>query len=418
MCDEICLALHNWADEERTRRMASIALQKSQTEARRDTTVNEEEVALLDNALWEAVGAGDLHAAQQAYNAGACLDLISGFRDGKCTEVIMRREDLDESTLRGHDFDQYADNHLHTLVMLAASSGHLEVINWLLDLGCDVNSSQPTNISFGDGYGYGGMTPLMCARSLQVVQLLCARGADASQCYTPPQYENRFNPIPTLAKLCRLYSKNDVEIARCLIKHGADVNEVTHECEDSGLDSYWPQVVAAGDVDFAAELLENHDADPNWPYGLRKTYTFRHVLASSLFEGDRITCVVGPTVLMMAVEKSDKAMVKLLLASGADPNLPELLPEDNCIRDRGHYDDHLSEVKEHYSLDDDCVRDGILRVPPEKKANPLSIGLLIGNAEIIELLQAAGAVAHEDSAKTACPSLFPLHCCGHDDDDD
>jgi ankyrin repeat protein len=131
-------------------------------------------------------------------------------------------------------------------------------------------------------------------------------------------------------------------------------------------------------------------------------------------ERDRLTGVAGPTVLMMAIAKSDKAMVKLLLSAGADANLTELLPEDNEVPP--HYglgDRHQAEVKAHYGLGDDCIHDDVLRVPEEKKANPLSIAAAIGNVEIIELLRAAGAVAHESAlvcrAKTACPGCVSLN---------
>ena len=443
LCDEVCLSLQKWADEEKTRRLAAITSRKAKREAAlNDAKVDEEEATRLDRKLWEAVGSGDLQAAQQAFDAGACLDLIKGDEDDKEHKSVMRRAYMDRmdqaSTgqiglslpglidfLSGNTDERASYDHLHTLVMVAAFSGSLEVINWLLDLGCDVNSSQPDDIVRSDGFGYGGMTPLMCASSLSVVQLLCARGADASAYFTPSQYEEDFNPIPTLTKLCAFYSKDDVEIARCLIKHGANVNEITRPSSgqwdwDTGMNSYWPQVVAAGDVNFAAELLEKHDADPNWPHGLGEKYCAPNTDSNleSVFgefgERDRLTGVAGPTVLMMAIAKSDKAMVKLLLSAGADANLTELLPEDNEVPP--HYglgDRHQAEVKAHYGLGDDCIHDDVLRVPEEKKANPLSIAAAIGNVEIIELLRAAGAVAHESAlvcrAKTACPGCVSLN---------
>ena len=78
---------------------------------------------------------------------------------------------------------------------------------------------------------------------------------------------------------------------------------------------------------------------------------------------------------------------------------------------RGHVEVHVDvdSVKEHYGISDDCIHGTVLRVPPEKKANPLSIAVGLGNGEIIEMLHAAGAVAHVQSAKIACPTAIPLN---------
>ena len=74
LCDEVCLSLQKWADEEKSRRLAAIASRKAKREAAlSDANVDEEESARLDRELWEAVCSGDLQAAHRAFDAGACL---------------------------------------------------------------------------------------------------------------------------------------------------------------------------------------------------------------------------------------------------------------------------------------------------------------------------------------------------------
>ena len=152
-------------------------------------------------------------------------------------------------------------------------------------------------------------------------------------------------------------------------------------------------------------MLEKYGADPNWPHGLGEKYGDLDVGGCDL-DGLGLNGVFGPTVLMVAVERSDHRMVKLLLAAGADPNLPELVPEDHKVcTDGGAYGRGiLLEVQKHYGLGDECVttRPMTLQVPPTKKATPLSIALAVGDAMIVEALRAAGAVAHAQSSPTAC----------------
>ena len=85
--------------------------------------------------------------------------------------------------------------------------------------------------------------------------------------------------------------------------------------------SYWPKVVASGDVAWARELLARHGADANWPL---KTDAARRIKAHSFF--DKFGFALGATVLMMAVLRQDAAMVELLVDHGAAAASPQYLP--------------------------------------------------------------------------------------------
>ena len=79
-------------------------------------------------------------------------------------------------------------------------------------------------------------------------------------------------------------------VAKCLVRHGADFNEVTISHNRDGgyrnfVGPYWPTVVKSGDVAWAAEMIECYGADPNWPVGVHGEEWQEHTVA-------------GPTVLL------------------------------------------------------------------------------------------------------------------------
>ena len=64
-----------------------------------------------------------------------------------------------------------------SLLMLAAQTGNAEMIELLIEHGADEDFEQP-GLTFADGYGYGGITALMCAgMSPEATRALLDNGA-------------------------------------------------------------------------------------------------------------------------------------------------------------------------------------------------------------------------------------------------
>jgi hypothetical protein len=254
----------------------------------------------LDKTFFEAVAQGDLDAAKKAHAEGACPEIITAEEKGiipfkdlvekkerwstiyvdNHDNVIGHRDWGDESrsfsllsTTEKLDSCQYA-----TPLMIASLNNDINMMNWLLDIGCDVNLAQPSDMMYADGYGLGGFSSIYCATKPEAMELLLSRGADVHQKFLPPQYEENFETRHVLSehlKFCKLESRDD--ISRLLIRYGADGNLAEYPCHDCGQDSnlhyrlntaptaLWPEVVASGDIAFAREMLEYYDVDPNWP---------------------------------------------------------------------------------------------------------------------------------------------------------
>ena len=327
------LGLTELGHTERARRQASIDAEVKEHRSLRDKITDEARRKELDQEMWNAVKAGDLEAAQSVYAKGAHPDLF--FEGDEEQHVLMPFDEYLKKGAFKHDYiaggNVYADgmnepSHMTagmSCLMLSTQQGNHQMMNWLLDVGCDIISAQPDEYVYADGNPFGGMTALAFALSLDAVVLLLSRGADTKESYTPPQYEEQFldRSIFSATTVLLAASPELDAIQRAFVRHGGNVNLADYPCFDSGHytstdyqrdntpTSYWPKVVASGDIEWAFELLTCHAADPNWP----RSIDGEHDIG------------LGATVLMIAILKQNVDMVKLLIKNGADVNLTEFV---------------------------------------------------------------------------------------------
>jgi len=330
------LGLTELGDTERARRQASIDAEVKEHRSLRDKITDEARRKELDQEMWNAVKAGDLEAAQAVYAKGAHPDLF--FEGDEAEHVLMPFDKyLKKGEFIGENvyFGVCEPSHMTagmSCLMMSTQQGNHQMMDWLLDVGCDIISAQP-NYIYGDGYSFGGMTALAFASSLDVVMLLLARGADTKESsYIPPQYEDNFDGASIFSATTVLLAASPEldAIQRAFVRHGGNVNLADYPCFDGGQDtgsyykrdnpptSYWPKVVASGDIEWAFELLTCYAADPNWP----RSIDGEHDIG------------LGATVLMIAILKQNVDMVKLLIKNGADVNLTELVWSNGELDER------------------------------------------------------------------------------------
>jgi hypothetical protein len=250
------LGLVSWTKRERARRKI-ITNESMEQNAVARASLKKADVHALNQKLWDAVKSGDVAAAKEAFSMGAYADLFlesddkdvpqsndddGGYRRNPKAPLMMFSEYLSRRQFCGDFMNSYGSlphqirDGLSTL-MLATQKNDLCMMNWLLDVGCDVNGAQPRSYVQGDGYEFGGMTALAFATSLDSMNLLLSRGVHASATYTPPQYESQMQERSILVGLLRIMSSNPQlrdAMAMALIRHGADVNDVGYPCYDDG----------------------------------------------------------------------------------------------------------------------------------------------------------------------------------------
>ena len=179
--------------------------------------------------------------------------------------------------------------------------------------------------------------------------------------------------------------------------------------------SYWPTVVASGNVEWACELLTACGADPNWPRSETYPRFCNHEIG------------LGATVLMIAILKQDVGMVKLLIKHGADVNLTEVVhfypdsddhdeywfvhfhPEDEYEDSNGYWFVNDDMLMHYWGTTDKDALEFPLDAPDDKKATPLSVALGTGNDGIVELLREHGA---EEAPFGSTPASVPALNCG------
>jgi ankyrin repeat protein len=205
------------------------------------------------------------------------------------------------------------------IIEMAAFHGNLEVIKYLLHRGFDINSSET------DGYG-SALVAAVFQEHTEVVHYLLSRsagvnvnGVGLARGYNSIQYSHSYYGFTALqASLTR----NNTEIARKLIRSGADLNYYG----GSIYCTVAPIKLASRFCDAATvQLLLQKGADPNAPDIPRSSNLRQLRFQSAIDVSLKIRDLETRTALQIAFERGSAesvAIAKILIRSGA--NLPPL----------------------------------------------------------------------------------------------
>jgi uncharacterized protein len=269
-------------------------------------------------ALQWAVRANDLEMTEMLLRAGASP---SAANQSGATPMLLAAMNGNAAIIErliqaGADPNAPVSATGDTALMMAARTGKVDAAKALLDHGAKVNTKET----------WGGTTALMWAvaeRHPEVVQLLVDHAADvnAKSNFVPSASGRGFEgtapvaPKPNqtteefasgwMTPLMFAAREDDIESARILIQHGADVNALGGDGKDS-----LELALFDGSYDVASLLVDSH-ANVNHADAQRFTPLFWVV--------DRRNMETAPNFPWM-VTTDPLPLIKKLLDAGADPN--------------------------------------------------------------------------------------------------
>lgn len=264
-------------------------------------------------ALVSAIRASDYRLVQQLLDRGVSPN--SGSAEHALNDAISRRdtEAIRLLLLYGAN-PNMADREGQIPLAIACSSNQLEVTIALLKYGADPNSGSRGNVS----------SPLAAALSsadVRLAHVLLMYGGSPNQvagCGDTPLIKSIDKTAPKI-------------LADLLLKYGAEPNDKSTEGKTALF-----QAVSNGRADILASLIA-HGADPNLPgpkLALWPATSFPDCLNILLSNG--ADAVKAPGIMELAASMNNIASIRLLLKAGVNPNLKKdgvYTPLCTAIRD-------------------------------------------------------------------------------------
>ncbi|MXY67620.1 MAG: ankyrin repeat domain-containing protein [Acidobacteriia bacterium] len=274
------------------------------------------------SALAEACTNGSAAIAKLLLAAGA--DANTRMKGGETALMLAARSGNPETVgaLLAHGATPDQRERLgQTAMMWAAAEGHAEVVRALIDAGADVNARLDS-----------GFTPfLLSVREgrLDVVQAFIEAGVDVNAMMQPAEGWKFRGGAPARCPLQIAVRNGHFELAIALVEAGADPNDVrtgftalhlipgVRKPDSNDLNDGAPPRGAGrlSSADFVREIVKR-GADVNFrlprgTQGLPGT-TSRIATAGA----------AGATPLLLAADRSDVSLMRLLMELGGDPLLP------------------------------------------------------------------------------------------------
>ncbi|KAH6613402.1 ankyrin repeat-containing domain protein [Chaetomium tenue] len=273
---------------------------------------DDDDIDCMSTVLQAAAGSGNEETVKLLLSQGALVNAAPS-RWGGRTALQAAAESGKSSLVRllvdaGADVNApAAPEEGRTCLQTAAEQGDLEMVNYLLRSGADVN---------GPASARSGRTALQAAVEwdrVAVVEQLLEAGADVRAC---PSCEDGLQP------LCAALSNRSYELARLLLDKGADPNENYRASSPLGI------AASHGEVEMVRCLiLAGADVNSRSDVGVSALETAAsqgnaEVVNLLIDGGATLDGIDGTRALERAVVCSFLDLVKLFLAKGVSPNRP------------------------------------------------------------------------------------------------